>query len=77
MCGANEEIEALSLFGEFKAAFTLIRFTNTATFAVYVFQAFTLIQQLRFHCNSSFVFISIHFGIRIHFYPFWVCVFVY
>ena len=60
-----------------QAAFTLIRFTNTATFAVYVFQAFTLIQQLRFHCNSSFVFISIHFGIRIHFYPFWVCVFVY
>ena len=56
-----------------KAVFT----TNTATFAVYVFQAFTLIQQLHFHCDSSFVFISIHFDIRIHFYPFWVCVFAY
>ena len=32
-------------------------------FAVYNFQAFTLIQHLRFHYDSSFVFISIHFGI--------------
>ena len=41
-----------------KAAFTPIHFTNGATFA----GAFTLIQQLHFHCISSFVFIK---------YPLW------
>ena len=36
-----------------------IHFTNMATFAVYIFQAFTLIQQLHFHWDSSFIFIII------------------
>ena len=60
-----------------KAAFTLIHLTNMANFAIYIFQVFTLILQLCFHCDSSFIFISIHFDICIHFYPFWVGVFAY
>ena len=60
-----------------QAVFRLIHLTNTATFAVYIFQVFTNIQQLRSHCDSSFAFISIHFGICFHFYLRWVCVFVY
>ena len=42
-----------------KTAFTLIHFTDMATFAVYIFQVFTA---------AAF---SLHFFIRFHKYPLW------
>ena len=46
-----------------QAVFTLIHFTNTATFAVYIFQMFTLI-----HAAAVF---SLRFFICFNKYPLW------
>ena len=69
MTGAQKSLpyskEGVGLACDTKVAFTIV-----ATLSVYIFQAFTLIQQSCFYCFSLFIFISIHFGICFLFNPF-------